>query len=449
MQGNRSKSEEMLRTGSFGKLAQKLCIPTILIMLVNVLYHMADVFFIGQTGDPNMVAAVTLASPLFTILSGLGVLLGNGGCTAMSLSLGKGDYGKIKKISAFCVWAAILIGFLFTAAVLVFMNPVCGFLGTDAATKDFTSAYLRVIAVGAPVIMLTNVVPALIRADGSTTDSMVGNLIGTGLNIVLDPLLISVLHLGVTGAALATVLGNLAGMVFYANFLRTKGKIYSASPKDVSLEKGIVLQVLGLGLPMASSTILMSVASAIANNMMMEYGAIAVAGQSVAGRIGTLISMTVMGICIGMQPAISYNYSANERKRLMDILKKTTILAVVSGIVLSALCLLLRDKLLMAFIKNDEVLEIGRICMLASIAVGPIYGIYQICATYLQATGKSTWATIVSLLNKGIIYIPALLLMKAAFGMYGIIFANAVTTVLSTVAALIFTRMDFRKEMGK
>ena len=297
--------------------------------------------------------------------------------------------------------------------------------------------------------MLTNVVPALIRADGSTTDSMVGNLIGTGLNIVLDPLLISVLHLGVTGAALATVLGNLAGMVFYANFLRTKGKIYSASPKDVSLEKGIVLQVLGLGLPMASSTILMSVASAIANNMMMEYGAIAVAGQSVAGRIGTLISMTVMGICIGMQPAISYNYSANERKRLMDILKKTTILAVVSGIVLSALCLLLRDKLLMAFIKNDEVLEIGRICMLASIAVGPIYGIYQICATYLQATGKSTWATIVSLLNKGIIYIPALLLMKAAFGMYGIIFANAVTTVLSTVAALIFTRMDFRKEMGK
>lgn len=98
-----SSNEEMLRSGSFRQLAVKLCIPAILIMLVTVLYHMADVFFIGQTGDANKVAAVTLASPLFTILSGLGVLLGNGGCTAISLDLGKGGYDKIKKTSSFCI----------------------------------------------------------------------------------------------------------------------------------------------------------------------------------------------------------------------------------------------------------------------------------------------------------------------------------------------------------
>ena len=97
-------NEEMLRSGAFRTLVGKLCVPAILIMLVMVLYHMADVFFIGQTGDANKVAAVTLASPMFSVLSGLGVLLGNGGCTAISLSLGKGEYGTIKKISAFAVW---------------------------------------------------------------------------------------------------------------------------------------------------------------------------------------------------------------------------------------------------------------------------------------------------------------------------------------------------------
>ena len=274
-----SSNEEMLRSGSFVQLAVKLCVPAILIMLVTVLYHMADVFFIGQTGDANKVAAVTLASPLFTILSGLGVLLGNGGCTSISLALGKGDYSKIKKTSAFCIWAAILIGAVFAALVLLLMDPVCGMLGTNDDTRQFTAEYLRIIAIGAPVIMLTNVVPSVIRADGSTIDSMVGNLIGTVLNIVLDPLLILVLGLGVSGAALATVAANLAAVVYYAYFMFRKGKIYSCLPGDISVKKDIVIPVVSLGLPLSCSTILMSVSSTVSNNLMMEYGAVAVAGQ--------------------------------------------------------------------------------------------------------------------------------------------------------------------------
>ena len=223
-------NEEMLRSGSYKTLAVKLCVPAVLIMLVMVIYHMADVFFIGQTGDANKVAAVSLASPMFSILSGLGVLLGNGGCTAMSLALGKGDYGKIKKISAFCVWGAIAIGVVFAAVVLPLMGPVCRMLGADAATEKFTTEYLQVIAVGAPIIMLTNVVPALIRADGSTTDSMIGNMIGTVLNIALDPLLITTFDLGVRGAAIATVAANAVSLCYFAYFLRTRGKVYSVSP---------------------------------------------------------------------------------------------------------------------------------------------------------------------------------------------------------------------------
>ena len=440
-------NEEMLRSGNYRTLALKLCVPAILIMLVMVLYHMADVFFIGQTGDPNKVAAVSLASPMFSILSGLGVLLGNGGCTAISLALGKGDYDRIKKISAFAFWGAALIGAVFAVAVLSLMNPVCRLLGTDSGTEAFTAEYLRIIAIGAPLIMLTNVVPALIRADGSTTDSMIGNMIGTVLNIALDPLLISAFGMGVSGAALATVIANGVSLIYYVYFLRTKGKIYSASPKDISLEKDVVWTVISLGLPLSLSTILASVSGAIANNLMMAYGSVAVAGQSVAGRIGQLVSMAVMGICMGMQPAISFNYGARNKKRLTEILMKTTGLAVIAGTVLSLLCLIFRDQLLNAFLNNPDVLEIGRICLLASIVIGPFYGFYQICTTYLQAAGKSRQAVIVSLLEKGIVYIPVLFVMNWVFHMYGIAFAGTVTTVISAVAALVFCYKDYRKEL--
>ncbi|MBQ8954277.1 MAG: MATE family efflux transporter [Clostridia bacterium] len=440
-------NEEMLRSGNYWTLAKKLCLPAILIMLVMVLYHMADVFFIGQMGDANKVAAVSLASPMFSILSGLGVLLGNGGCTAISLALGKGDYARIKKISAFAVWGAILIGAVFAAVVLALMDPVCRLLGTDEATEAFTAEYLRLIAVGAPVIMLANVAPALIRADGSTTDSMIGNMIGTVLNIALDPLLISALNMGVSGAALATVIANVASLIYYAWFLRSKGKIYSASPRHVALEKGVVWTVLSLGLPLSLSTILASVSGAVANNLMMAYGSVAVAGQSVASRIGQMISMTVMGVCMGMQPAISFNYSAGNKKRLTEILIKTTGLAVIAGTALSALCLLLRDQLLNAFLNDPSVLTIGRVCLLASIVIGPFFGFYQICTTYLQAAGKSKEAIVVSLLEKGLVYIPMLFIMNWLFRMYGVVFAGTVTCVISAAAALAFCYKDYRKEL--
>ncbi|MBR5345863.1 MAG: MATE family efflux transporter [Clostridia bacterium] len=446
-QANPAANEAMLREGSYGKLALKLCVPAILIMLVNVLYHMADVFFIGQTGDPNKVAAISLASPMFSVLSGLGVLLGNGGCTAISLALGRGDYSGIKKISAFCVWGAVAVGAVFACAVLPLMGPICGLLGANADTEGFTAEYLRIIAIGAPVIMFTNVVPSLIRADGSTVDSMIGNMIGTVLNIALDPLLIRTFGMGVSGAALATVAANAVATVYYLYFVKTKGKIYSVHPKHVSLRKEVSLTVLSLGLPMACSTILGSVSGAIANNMMMEYGAVAVAGQSVASRIGMIISMTVMGVCMGMQPAISYNYSAKNVKRLTEILIKTSALAFTVGTVLSLLCFLLRDPLLNAFLNNNQVLDVGRICLYASVIIGPFYGFYQISTTYLQATGKSKKAVIVSLLEKGLIYIPALFLMKLAFGMYGVIFAATVTTVLAAVVSLWFCYKDYRKEL--
>lgn len=448
MERQSSSNEEALRSANFGRLASKLCIPAILVMLVTVIYHMADVFFISKTGDPNQVAAVSLASPMFSILSGLGVLLGSGGCTAVSLALGRGEHDKIKRISAFCMYGSLAIGVIFAVLVLPFLPTICGWLGADAETAGFTGDYLRIIAIGAPIIMFTNVVPSLIRADGSTVNSMIGNMIGTVGNIILDPILILVMKWNVTGAAIATIAGNTLAMVYYVFFIRTKGKVYEASPRMFGFRREIIGPVLSLGLPMSISTILQSISGAIANNLMMQYGAVAVTAQSVASRVGMLITMTVMGICIGMQPAISFNYSAKNRSRLIELIWKTTALAIAVGTILTVFSLLFREQILAAFINEEEVLSIGRICLLATVIIGHVYGFYQMSTTYLQSTGKAKSAIIVSLLEKGFVYVPILFIAKALFGMNGVIFSGTVTTVISMIVSLYFCYRTFRKELA-
>ncbi|MBR3505349.1 MAG: MATE family efflux transporter [Clostridia bacterium] len=431
-------NEELLRGGRFPSLLLKLSLPAVLVTMVIVLYNIADTLFIGQTGDPNKVAAVSLASPAFTVLTGLGVLLGQGGCTAASLALGRGDYGRIRRISAFCLWAALAIGLAFAAGALVFLEPLCALLGADGQTMGFTKDYMRLCALGAPAIIFSNVAPSLIRADGSVRVGLAGNFLGTAVNIALDPLLILGLDWGVSGAALATVLGNVAASLCYLRFLRGGKSVYSLSLRDVSLS--VARPVVSLGLPMACSTILMSVSSAVANNRMMMYGPTSLAAQSVAGKVGMLISMVIIGIGVGMQPAISFNYSAENKARLREIVRKTAAAAVIAGAALSGLCLAFSDSVLAAFLNNEEVLRVGKCCLYAAAAAGPFYGVYQVATTYLQATGKTGRALAAALLEKGLIFLPALFLMQAAFGMNGLIFAGAVTTLLSTVAALILCR---------
>lgn len=432
------KNEELLENGSFRKLFFNLCVPTIVIMLVTVLYNMADTFFIGKTNNPDKIAALSLCGPLFSILTGLGTLLGSGGCTLISLALGKRDYKKIKACTSLCFTFSLLIGFLFLLITLFTLEPVCVFLGADASTLPYVYSYVRIIALGSPIILFTNIFTNLIRADGDAVASMICNLLGTVSNIVLDALFIMVFSLDVEGAAMATVAGNLISTIYLICHIRKNPELFSLTIRNVKLEKDVVIPLLTLGIPLACSTILMSFSHIFSNRLMMSYGAAAVAAQNVAGKVGMLLTMLVMGICMGLQPAISYNHAAGNRQRVKQILQKAGLFSVFSGTVLSIVCFLLRDKLMMAFINNQEVLQLGKIMMSASVSVGPFYGFYQLCQVYLQATGKASYATIVAILDKGVFYLPVLYLLNALFGMYGAAFTATVTLFFSILAGFFF-----------
>lgn len=263
-------------------------------------------------------------------------------------------------------------------------------------------------------------------------EQSVGKLL---VSLSLPVILISVLGWGVVGAGLASLLGNLASFVILFAVIRKKDS-FSVSLRDFSLKPEISLHVLSLGFPMAASTLLSSFSSVFANRLLVSYGNEAVAAQSIAGKAGMLIAMIVMGICMGMQPAISYTCGRGDRKRMRSILLGTGAASVVTATVLAALFFLGRDGFVRAFLDNGEILSLGRRMILGGLAAAPLVGVYQLCSVYLQSTGRVAYATITALMQKGLVYVPVLYGMNAAFGFTGLIFSTAVTDVFSTLAAL-------------
>ena len=438
------KNENMMLKAPVWKLLITMGLPVIVVMIVNVLYNMADVFFIGQTGETLQVAAISLCGPAFSLFSGIGTLFGAGACTAIALALGGGDKEKAKYYSSFCAWASAITGLVLGAAMLIFMNPLLKLLGTDAQTVDHARLYLSIVAIGAPFTMFSGAVGNAIRADGSSGKVMLICLIGTGVNIILDPVFILVFGWGIAGAALATVLGNIVSCILVILHVK-KSDYLCVDPKYFTLRKDVSLRVLSLGMPMALGVALGSFASMFANNLLVKYGNQAVAAQGVASKAGMLTGMIVMGVCMGMQPAISYAYGSGNKQRLRNIVIVTGIATTALSTILGGIFLLNREFFVRFFLNDPHVLDMGRLMMLGLVGA-PVGGIYQLCSAYLQGTGKVSSATLTSLLSKGLVYVPVLFVGEALFGLMGLVFAGAVTDVISTaVGVLLCTGLGFKR----
>ncbi len=429
------KNEKLMREGSIAQLLVKMSFPVILIMMVTVLYNLADVFFIGRFGDRYQLAAISLAGPVFSTISAFNTLIGFGGCTACSIALGEGRYDMVKKYSAFVLYAALGLGVVLAALILIGMPQLLSLLGTNEETAGYTAQYLRILGLGAPFLVMSGALGNTARADGDAKSAMIASLTGTLLNVALDPVFIAVFRWGCAGAALATVIGNIVSLLLILKAVAKK-EGFSLSVRDFSLDSEISLRVLGLGLPMAASTLLMSFSSTISNRLTVSYGNVAVAARSVAGKSAMLIPMIVMGLCMGVQPAISYVYGCRDRARLRRIVFGVGAVCVGAATLMSGAFFIFREQFVAAFSTDAEIVSLGKTMMLGTLIAVPMEGAYHMCSTYLQATGKVSFATLTSLMQKGIIFLPVLLIMERVFGLNGIIFSNAVTTLISTAIAL-------------
>ena len=426
-----------LGEGSIWKLVMNMGLPAIISMIVVVIYNMADTFFVGQTHNDMMVAAVSLAAPIFTLMITLGTLIGSGGCSVISNALGAGNKERAKHISSFCAYAAVIVGLFFTIILLLFTEPILLAIGATENTLTFAASYTRWIAVGAVFVIFSNTLSNVIRSEGSSKESMVGNLIGTILNIILDPIMILGLSMGVQGAAIATVIGNMCACLYYLYyFKKKKDSVLSISLKDFSSGNKIAASVFAIGIPGALGNLLMSVSNIFMNVLLLEYGDNAIAAMGVCMKVGMIVVMLQMGLAQGVLPILSYNYGAGNWKRLTETIKKSGVVCFGLGVFLTILCFAACQPIVAAFVTGTEVIELGVTMTKAIILSGPFIGLYYLCISVMQAMGKSIAPIIVSLLRQGIIYIPLMYILNALFKLNGLIFTQAVSDYIAIIVAI-------------
>ncbi|MCI8576183.1 MAG: MATE family efflux transporter [Lachnospiraceae bacterium] len=426
-----------------------MAIPTMISMLVVVIYNMADTFFIGQTGDPMQVAAVSLATPVFMVFMALGNLFGIGGSSAISRALGEKKPERAKNISSFCCYASLGLGVFMAVLFLVGMDVILVMIGASTNTIDFAREYLTYIAFGGPFIMFGTAFGNILRGEGAARESMTGNMIGTVTNIVLDPVMILVFGWGVAGAAIATVIGNIAASLFYVSYFLRKKSSLSIRLRDFRMGGRIASSVAAIGIPASLNNILMSCANIVLNLMLGGYGDTPVAAMGVAMKSNMIVVLLQIGLCAGIQPLIGYNYGARNKKRLFQVFRFTGIFAVVMGSILTAVMVIAKRFVVQAFINDPEVIAYGMQMVIALQLSGPFIGILFLCINTIQGMGKAIPSLILTICRQGLIFIPLIIVLNKVVGLNGVIYAQSVADYCSIVIALVICMGIFKSLEGQ
>lgn len=437
------------------KAVLKNAIPAMVSMIMVLIYNVADTFFISLTRDPLQVAAVSIATPIFLLSMAIGTLFGVGGTSVISRAFGEGKSEYAKKVSSFCFWASLGVGVVFMAVVWLFMDSILVIIGTSPDTIELARSYLVIVTAGAPFVVIANCHSNIIRAEGLATKAMIGMLIGNLLNVILDPIFILALDMGVAGAAIATVIGNVVGALYYLlHFLRKKSSL-SINPKDFKTGDKICSGVLGIGIPASLTNILMSFSNVLLNGQMAQYGDLPIAAIGVATKVSMVAGMVQIGLGQGVQPLLGYSYGAGNRDRFKKTLRFSLIFSTVLGTVLTTACYIWTDGLVGIFLEDAAAFDYAVTFTRILLSTGFVFGVLYVLTNALQAIGAAIPSLILSISRQGIVYIPMLFILGAVFGMNGLVATQPAADFIALALAVIlylfiskkaFSNMAHKKE---
>ena len=444
------RSKESIFEASPWRAIAELCIPSLISIIVMMLYNMADMFFVAKSGDLRQVAAVSLAMPAFTFMMAISTMIGNGGCTMIAQALGKNDHEKVRQYSALCVYASIGAGLLLTLLCFTLQRPLLNFMSAKEDTYEYTRSYLLILAAGAPMILLNHSLSAMLRGEGLVRTGLLAHMISTVSNIILDPIFIIGLKMGVTGAAIATVLGNVLAVIYVVVFrLRHKERCMIELRPAYAKDLAALGAILSLGLPNAISSILSGLSGTFSNRLLTGYGTEAVAAMSAAGKAVMVVTMVQMGICMGAQPLLAYCYGGKNWEKMKGIVRRLLLLTVGSGLVLTLVIWFSREWVIGLFIKEASAAALGIRQAGYMLLMGPLIGLYYLASNFLQAAGNASAASLSSALRQGLLLIPLLYLMEHLFGLIGLALAHmaadAASIMITGAMAIFYYRKIIKK----
>lgn len=424
----------------------RLSVPLVLSMVVTLIYNLADTFFVAQTNDTNIVAGVSLGAPLFTLLMAVGNIFGQGGSSLISRLLGQKDRDGVRHASSFCFYITIFAGIIIGIAMLLLRVPLLYVIGANEETFAHASSYYTYLAIGAPAVMLSFIHSNLLRSEGMSKESMAGTIMGAVVNIILDPIFISVLGWGAGGAAIATVIGYLFSDVFFAIIVVKRSKMLSILPKEIKIPAKHVGQILGIGIPAAIVNLMQSVSIVLVNQFLLPFGNDKIAAMGIVLKVSMIALLLLTGFAFGGQPLFGYYYGAGDKKRLSELFRFCICFISIMAVFLSVIIILFAPNLMRCFMQNESIIADGTLMLRWQVITMVFVGVVLLMTIVFQSLGKVVGSFILSVSRQGVIFLVVLAVAYYTSGYMGIVVSQAIADAITAVIALVLFRKQLYQE---
>lgn len=421
----------------------RLALPVVFSMVITLIYNLADTWFIAKTGDAMLVAGVSLCAPLFTALMAVGNIFGQGGNSLISRLLGAGDRDSVGRVSAFCFHCSLLTGAVIAVPMLLLDQSVLSLLGASAGTLPHARAYYDVIIGGAPLVIVSFIHTNLMRSEGMATQSMVATVSGSLLNIVLDPIFISVLGWGARGAALATVLGYALTDALGLMFVYRRAEALSVDVRRARVSRGELKQIFGVGFTAAVTNFASSACVVVMNQFLLRYGDEKIAALGIVLRVTMIVQLMLVGFSFGGVPLFGFLFGAREWEKLKRLLRFCTLFLCALALAESLAVFLLAAPLMRAFIADAEIVADGAVMLRWQIPGMVFTAVVLLYTCLFQAGGKALQALAMSLSRQGVLFVIVFVIAVAAGGYRGFLAAQLIADALSAALALALYRGAF------
>lgn len=432
--------DEKMKTKKILPLLVEFSIPAMIGMLVNAIYNIVDRMFIGNAPELGSIglAGISVCYPVTLIVMAISLMVGMGGATRFSISLGMEKRDDAATYMGNALSLTVIFGLLFMIFGNLFLEPLLKILGASQNVLPYAKSYLSIILYGAVFQCVAMAGNNFSRAQGNPKNAMISQMLGAGFNIIFDYILIIVCHMGMEGAALATIGGQLLSALWQLSFLFGQRTIITLNHHLLKLKLRYVKDIIKTGIPAFLMQISNSVLNIILNSTLVQYGGdIALSAIGIVTSIQTLILMPITGLMQGQQPLISYNYGAKQMERVKETLKYAVIGATVISVIGFLAVQLLTKPIVYCFNNENNVVQLTVNALHIWFMMLPVVGCQVMCANYFQAVGKIKISSVLNLLRQVIILIPCIYIFSSLFGLYGIFYAVPVADTLAFIMTVI------------
>lgn len=449
-----NKDKDFLGTEPVGKLMFRLALPTITAQLINMLYNIIDRIYIGHIPGNGALAltGVGVCMPLIMIISAFAALVGGGGAPHASIAMGKNDLNTAEHILGNCFFLQILISIILTVILLFGNRTFLLAFGASENTIEYAVNYMNIYAVGTIFVQLTLGMNMFITTQGFAKTGMLSVLIGAVMNIVLDPLFIFAFHLGVRGAALATILSQAVSCIWVLSFLCGKKTILHIRKKNLILKPEIILPCVALGLATFIMQASESIISVCFNSSLLKYGGdIAVGAMTILTSVMQFAMLPLQGIAQGAQPITSYNYGAKKLSRVKQSYKILLCVCVIYSVVLWAIIMAFPQVFAKLFTTDAALIDFTAKALRIYCRVLFVFGIQIACQMTFVSIGNAPCSIIVAILRKFILLIPLIYILPHVMEnkTNAVYMAEPVADIIAVSCTLILFLVQFRKSLRR